>query len=64
MEYAMLFTVMGTTIIWLAYTRHVLNRKYKQATIVATLLIAEKVGTKVNGRVIKIESVEVENADA
>lgn len=64
MGYAMLFAVMGVAILYLAYCNFVLAKKFKQARMVATLLIAEKVGAKVDGKEIKIKTMEVTNVDA
>jgi hypothetical protein len=49
MDYAFLFSVMGVSILYLAYRNFVTHRELNKAKTIAAMLIAEKMGIKIDG---------------
>jgi len=49
MDYAFLFSVMGVSILYLAYRNFVTHKELNKAKTIAAMLIAEKMGIKIDG---------------
>lgn len=58
MDYALLFSAMGVSILWLWMDRNKVTRELNKAKMIAALLIAEKMGLKVDGERFEIELTE------
>lgn len=59
MDYAFLFSAMGVAILYLSYRNFVTQRDLRKAYRISALLIAEKIGLKLNGQDVKIELEEM-----
>jgi hypothetical protein len=63
MDYAFLFSVMGVSILYLTYRNFVTHRELNKAKMIAALLIAEKMGMKIDGEKVKLDFVEMKERD-
>lgn len=59
MDYALLFSAMGVAILYLYYRNFVTQRELNRTKAIAALLIAEKMGLKLNGQDVKVEFEEM-----
>ena len=49
MDYAFLFSAMGVSVLYLTYRNFVTHRELNKAKTIAAMLIAEKMGIKIDG---------------
>lgn len=60
MDYALLFSAMGVAILYLSYRNFVTQRDLRKAYRVSALLIAEKMGLRIEGQEVKVELEKME----